>query len=322
MIVWQLGGPAPASGARTTRRSPEPSAWPAKTPGVITPAHLVALQRSAGNAAVGRHLAAQALQLQGRTAGGLPTVQRCGPVPCDSCDSEKAADTAHQAEEPGADLETEPASPSVQQRESAAQTPARPFEGQVIQRQAAPPGTCTWAQYLPLTLSVNSAKALVHMLGACRPGDSCHMLALKIAAVSAEIAARVARETTCYRGGDAGHRQQIQDKVNMLNNCYQRFTTSNCPQALIEQMTVVVAAARAVFEAAMVMAAAAVVIAAIAALIAAVIVLAKLIAAAAAASAAAAAELALIGTATAALLLLLEGFQGQLGEVPSIEPPA
>lgn len=319
--MHQLEGPTPNSAEPTVRRSPARTARPRGTPGALVAAQLIALQGAAGNAAVSRHLVPRPVGTLGAgPAGRALAVQRCGPVPCDCSVSERAEYAAREADAPGADVETDPASPPVQRLAVPARTPDHPPAEPVIQRQLAPPGTCTWVQYLPLSLSVNSAKALVQMLGACRPGDTCQMLALKIAAITAEIAARVARETTCFRGGDAGHRQQITDKVNMLNNCYARFVTSNCPQALVEQMTVVVAAARAVFEAAMVMAAVAVVIAAIAALIAAIIVLAKIIAALAAAAAAAAAELAMIGAATAALLLILEGVQEQLGSGPAAEP--
>lgn len=79
-----------------------------------------------------------------------------------------------------------------------------------------------------LRLSVESAKAIVSTLGACAPTDSCTFLAAKIAAISAEIAARVALDTSCFRGGNTGHRQQVQDKINMVNRCYRFFQTSNC----------------------------------------------------------------------------------------------
>jgi len=119
------------------------------------------------------------------------------------------------------------------------------------------------------------------MLGACAPGDSCLFLATKIAAITAEIAARVALDATCFKGGDTGHRQQVQDKINMMNRCYRFFSTSNCSPELIAAMAVVVEAARDVIAAT----ALALVVVALIALIAAIIALAEVIAAAAAAAA-------------------------------------
>jgi hypothetical protein len=170
-----------------------------------------------------------------------------------------------------------------------------------------PPGDCSWATYIPLRGSVETAKAVVSMLGACSPGDSCLFLATKIAAITAEIAARVALDTTCFRGGDIGHRQQVQDKVNMMNRCYRFFSGSNCSPELIEAMAVVVERAREVIAAAAVVVAAALIVA----LIAAIIALAKVIAALIAA-AAAAAELALAAAAVAALIVLLTEINDKL----------
>ena len=55
-----------------------------------------------------------------------------------------------------------------------------------------PPGDCAWSTYLPLRAIVEAAKAVVDALGACTINDSCPVLATKIAAIAAEIAARVA----------------------------------------------------------------------------------------------------------------------------------
>jgi Domain of unknown function (DUF4157)/Novel toxin 16 len=164
-----------------------------------------------------------------------------------------------------------------------------------------PPGDCSWATYIPLRGSVETAKAVVSTLGACSEGDSCTFLATKIAAITAEIAARVAVATTCFRGGDAGHRQQVQDKVNMMNRCYRFFSGSNCPPQLIAAMAVVVESARAVIAAAAVVIAAALVVALIEAIIALVGIIAALIAAAVAA----APEAAAAAAAAAALIALL-----------------
>ena len=75
-------------------------------------------------------------------------------------------------------------------------------------------------------LAVEAAKAVVNALGGCTVNDSCTVLATKIAAIAAEIAARVALDTTCFKGGDTGHRQQVQDKIVMLNTCWRFFAHS------------------------------------------------------------------------------------------------
>jgi uncharacterized protein DUF4157/putative RNase toxin 16 of polymorphic toxin system len=150
-----------------------------------------------------------------------------------------------------------------------------PGDGMVV------PGDCSWPTYLPLRGSVETAKAVVNMLGACSPGDSCLLLATKIAAITAEIAARVALDATCFKGGDTGHRQQVQDKINMLNRCYRFFSNSNCSPELVAAMAVVVDAARDVIAAAAVAVTIALAVALVAAIIALVEVIAGLLAAAA-----------------------------------------
>jgi hypothetical protein len=285
----------------STRQATEETAAPApESPapsraeaGATDPvAYVLALQRSAGNAAVARYLAGGS----GRPRTGV-------------CHAPTQLARIHRVRE-GCELERRRgAQPEVAVRRVLARWPG---DGM------APPGDCPWATYLPLRLSVESAKAITSMLGACSPGDSCTFLATKIAAISAEIAARVALDTTCFRGGDTGHRQQVQDKINMLNRCYRFFNTGNCPQALLTAMAAVVAAARAVVEQAAMAVAAAVIIAAVVALVVAVIALVEAIAAIAAAAAAAAAEAAAIATAVAALAALLVVIKDQLAPA---EPP-
>jgi len=247
---------------------------------------VLSLQRSAGNAAVVRHLAQRDSAAWGRSrprsrvaSSQLVRVRRL----CEAC----------------AQVGVRDAEPEVAVGRILARWPG---DGMT------PPGDCSWASYLPLRLSVESAKAVVSMMGACSPTDSCTFLALKIAAISAEIAARVALDTRCFRGGDTGHRQQVQDKVNMLNRCFRFFQDLACPQALLTAMEAVVAAARTVIETAATAAAVAVVVAAVVALVAAIIALLEVIAAAAAA----AAESAIVVEAIAALMALLTALQRQL----------
>jgi hypothetical protein len=111
-----------------------------------------------------------------------------------------------------------------------------------------PPGDCSWARYLVLRGAVEAAKAVVDALGACTVNDSCAVLSTKIAAITVEIAARVALDTTCFRGGDTGHREQVQVKVRMLNNCYRFFAEMDCAAKLAAAAAAAAAAARALAE--------------------------------------------------------------------------
>ena len=167
-----------------------------------------------------------------------------------------------------------------------------------------PPGDCSWATYLILRGSVETAKAVVSTLGACRVGDSCTFLAAKIAAITAEVAARIALDATCFRGGNTGHRRQVQDKINMMKRCYRFFSASGCPPELIAAMVVVVESARAVIAAGAVVVAVALVVALIVAIIALAEVILALIAAAAAATAAEAAAAAALAAVIALLVLI------------------
>jgi len=105
-----------------------------------------------------------------------------------------------------------------------------------------PPGDCTWAKYLVLRGSVETAKAVVSVLGKCQHGDTCFDLALKIAAFTAEIAARYALLATCFKrkGGDEEHRTQLEEKTNAIMTCYKFFSNSQCPEPLIATMSFVV----------------------------------------------------------------------------------
>ncbi len=104
--------------------------------------------------------------------------------------------------------------------------------GAVVQRWPGdgmnPPGDCSWTTYGPLRAAVELAKKATNALGKCRASDSCPVLAVKIAAIAAEIAARVMLNATCFKGGDTTHRGEVQARINMLNNCYAFFTKKNC----------------------------------------------------------------------------------------------
>lgn len=105
-----------------------------------------------------------------------------------------------------------------------------------------PPGDCSQSKYHALRSAVENAKAAVSSLGSCSANDSCEVLASKIAAITTEIAARVALDASCFRGGDNGHRTQVQDKINALNRCYAQFQRKTCDDRL-KQLTAQVASA-------------------------------------------------------------------------------
>ena len=292
---------------QTAAPAPESPREPRAEAGVgDTASYILALQRSAGNAAVVRYLSrsgSPACNHAGRQHGVSPNARlpRSTHAPTQLARIQRVREECDQERAYGVQ-------PEVAVRRVLARYPG---DGMT------PPGDCSWGRYLPLRLSVESAKAIVSTMGACSPTDSCTFLAAKIAAISAEIAARVALDTTCFRGGDTGHRQQVQDKINMVNRCYRFFSTSGCSPELITAMAAVVASARAVVEAAAIVAAAAVIIAAVVALVLAIIALLKVIAAAAAAVAVTAAEAAAVTAALAGLAALLALIQDN---IPSPSP--
>jgi hypothetical protein len=106
-----------------------------------------------------------------------------------------------------------------------------------------PPGDCNMGLYTGLRAAVVTAKAAVSALGACSGNDSCELLAAKIAAMTTEIAARVTLDTTCFRGGNTGHRDEVQNKVNALNRCYKVFQRKTCDQELMRLTAAAAAAA-------------------------------------------------------------------------------
>jgi hypothetical protein len=161
-----------------------------------------------------------------------------------------------------------------------------------------PPGDCSWARYKALLVAVESTKKVTATLGRCYDTDDCVTLATKIAAATAEIAARTAMATTCFKGGDKIHRDHIEQTTNMMMRCYRYFDDSNCPQQLVQVMEEVVERTQRLVEAGLT-------IAAIAALIVAIIALGKAILAVGVAGSIAAGILAVI----AALELALKQIQ-------------
>lgn len=62
---------------------------------------------------------------------------------------------------------------------------------------------------------------------ACTSADSCPTLSYKMERLQNCISARVKINTKCFKGGDFGHNQQVQEKVNSLVRC-QSFYAHKC----------------------------------------------------------------------------------------------
>jgi Domain of unknown function (DUF4157)/Novel toxin 16 len=159
-------------------------------------------------------------------------IQQTGPGPAWMPQSMTARSVSTNEGGPGADVAS--ASHQVLQR--------FPGDGMV------PPGDCSWTTYAILRAAVEIAKAAVSALGACSPTktlDGCIALKMTIAAIAAEIAARLAIMNTCFKGGDGDHRIQVQDKINMLNRCWRHFVNGDCANKIAAAEAAAAAAAAA-----------------------------------------------------------------------------
>jgi hypothetical protein len=110
------------------------------------------------------------------------------------------------------------------------------------------PGDCAWVQYGTLRAAVELAKLAVNALGRCSPTntlDGCIRLKLTIAAIAAELAARLVLMNTCFKGGDTDHREQVQNKIGMLNRCWRHFIDGDCANKIAAAEAAVAAAAAA-----------------------------------------------------------------------------
>jgi hypothetical protein len=96
--------------------------------------------------------------------------------------------------------------------------------------------------FAPGRYQPDSKPGRVRSVGTCTENDSCEDLAVKLAAFTAEISARVLLNSTCFRGGDAGHQVAVNDNVGALNRCYSHFDKQNCNNQLKQRVAQVVAA--------------------------------------------------------------------------------
>lgn len=165
-----------------------------------------------------------------------------------------------------------------------------------------PPGDCDWPTYLSLKLSVETAKAIVGMLGGCSEGDSCLQLAARIAAFATELTEREFLMVMCFKGGDSEHRGEANERFRNMEECLKLFNDSNCSPDLLNAMSAVVLLVNDMIKATAT-------VAMVVGLVLAIIALVELIAAAAAA----ATELAAIGAAIQALRMLLNSMLSAAG---------
>lgn len=170
----------------------------------------------------------------------------------------------------------------------------------LIQRTMDPPGDCEWSEYIPLTAAVEAAKMLSQD-GDCDDLFNCGSLISETLAITAEVTARIARETKCFRGGDQGHRERISNLMGKLDVCMVKLFFE-CAEGIRREAEEAIEKVREMFEKFMrgVLSLAIIVL-----VIVAIIVLAKLLAAAAAGAA--------VGAVIAAIVLILVGVKDIIG---------
>lgn len=93
-----------------------------------------------------------------------------------------------------------------------------------------PPGDCTPERCAELTRAVNKAKDHVAKVGgACEVGDSPAGNKVKGEAWQKQADARSKRETECFRGGNAGHKQAIANCKEHVRRCNYIRRTGKTP---------------------------------------------------------------------------------------------
>ena len=89
-----------------------------------------------------------------------------------------------------------------------------------------PPGDCTFSTYRALNGAV-SAQCKTPAPRRCNRNESCTVLRQKKAHFQRCLAARQTRESTCFGGGDSGHRQKISEVKSAIRNCDRELTPCN-----------------------------------------------------------------------------------------------
>jgi Domain of unknown function (DUF4157)/Novel toxin 16 len=169
-------------------------------------------------------------------------VAAVGQAKCDSCSAADALLGTRASAVAASTTPTHGACPSCSggtvQAQAAGSGPVLGPAGQGLH----PPGDCGISRYAKLDKAVKDAKAKVRSVGKCTENDSCEDLAVKLAAFTAEISARVILNSTCFRGGDAGHQVAVNNNVGALNRCYSHFDKQNCDNQLKQRVAQVVSA--------------------------------------------------------------------------------
>ena len=91
----------------------------------------------------------------------------------------------------------------------------------------APPGDCYFAEYTRLNAGVQG-NCKTPAPRACKRTDSCAVLFAKRAHFGRCLNAREAREESCFKGGNSGHRQQIQQVRNAIGRCNEHLAANAC----------------------------------------------------------------------------------------------
>ncbi|MBJ7544736.1 hypothetical protein [Rhodomicrobium udaipurense] len=125
----------------------------------------------------------------------------------------------------GLEADNEEAFKRALERETDAPMPRR-----VAYQELSPPGDCTWAKHKELQNEVNLA-CKDGATPACEPNDSKKVVLEKIDKFSACVAARVKINATCFRGGDDGHKRQVETTNNGGQRCHDKLTRAEKREA-------------------------------------------------------------------------------------------
>ena len=83
-----------------------------------------------------------------------------------------------------------------------------------------PPGDCTWVKHRQLQ---NDVDYRCDQVRRCSFADTCQSLRDKVGIMANRVGARNRINTTCFRGGNPGHKTAIQNTVRAQNRCYEHI---------------------------------------------------------------------------------------------------
>jgi hypothetical protein len=90
------------------------------------------------------------------------------------------------------------------------------------------PGDCTWGQHNELQDKVDAACKRPRR---CEDSDTSSEIRGKIDKTAECISARNRINGACYRGGDAGHKEQVEIDQNGLQRCYKKLAAAEKREA-------------------------------------------------------------------------------------------